>query len=476
MSFEFCFLLSVPVVYTAKLIYDRRVDAKWARAAKELGLEFQSSAWFKQSCISGRLGSFEIVILRGQHHKMTSAQLTVNGEERIDPRTLMHASGHRPGVLQQLIGEKIVVGDSAFDARLHIEGDNTRVCAVLNHQTRQVVFDFLEQYAAWVSSGMVHVELGLNADSDRVVAVSRAAVHVATQLVLPAEAVAQALAANALADPVPEVRLRNQECLVRLMSKFSLTALRAVRSEDYPLSDVVLRCAEAAESDSDPYQRLLGAIVMGGQRGLIGLQGIVEDRAAPETVRCCALVTLVGRSNWTSVAPTILSALSSNAEPLLVVAVWAIGLARDAQMLDRVSELAVGASDALAIAVAQTLKLIDRTESEPTLIALLDHSADEVRVLAAEALSSVGTTRAVEPLLRISDGPSSSYFKSTAHSAIRSIHGRLGDVQAGQLSLLDPVVSMGALSLATEQGGLSLASSEQDRGSLHVVDQVRAKS
>ena len=143
-------------------------------------------------------------------------------------------------------------------------------------------------------------------------------------------------------------------------------------------------------------------------------------RDSPDTVRCCALVTLVGRGSWNSVAPTILSALSSNAEPLLVVAVWAIGLARDAQMLDRVSELAVGASDALAIAVAQTLKLIDRTESEPTLIALLDHSADEVRVLAAEALSSVGTTRAVEPLLRISDGPSSSYFKSTAHSAIRS--------------------------------------------------------
>ncbi len=44
----------------------------------------------------------------------------------------------------------------------------------LNHQTRQVVFDFLEQYAAWVSSGTVDVELGLNADSDRVVAVFRA--------------------------------------------------------------------------------------------------------------------------------------------------------------------------------------------------------------------------------------------------------------------------------------------------------------
>ena len=44
-----------------------------------------------------------------------------------------------------------------------------------------------------------------------------------------------------------------------------------------------------------------------------------------------------------------------------MVAVWAIGLARDAQMLDRVSELAVGASDALAIAVAQTLKPVSYT-------------------------------------------------------------------------------------------------------------------
>ncbi len=101
-----------------------------------------------------------------------------------------------------------------------------------------------------------------------------------------------------------------------------------------------------------------------------------------------------------------------------MVAVWAIGLARDAQMLDRVSELAVGASDALAIAVAQTLKLIDRTESELTLIALLDHSADEVRVLAGCAPGGVGQLVQWSLCCVISDGPSSSYFKSTAHSAI----------------------------------------------------------
>lgn len=469
-------LLSLFLGFVARLIFNLRLDRKWARAAKELGLEFQSSAWFKQSHISGRLDSFEITMLRGRYHPLTSADLTVNGDERLNSRLRLHPRSGRSNFLEEADGEEVLVGDASFDAQVRIHGDPSIVFAILNHETRTAVLNLLKDGTAWVSRGLVHVQIDSKAERDRIVSSIRAAVHVATLLALPEEAVASALAAIALTDPMADVRQRSKEYLLRVLSNCSRTTLRFVRGQHYPFSEPVLRRAAEVETDFDPYLRMLGAIVLGGDSGLNGLRRIVEDRSAPESVRCCALIAFVGRSTWDNVAPTIRFVLSTDKQQILTVAVWAVGIAQDDRPIARVHELAETAGEGLATAIAQTLKRLGKTESEPTLLALLNHSSEAVRVQAAEALSTVGTTRSVESLLRISSESGSADLKSTAHSAARRIQGRLGDVEAGQLSLLEPVGEVGSLSLATQQGELSIIGTGLGQVSLERATQVAKRS
>ena len=75
---------------------------------------------------------------------------------------------------------------------------------------------------------------------------------------------------------------------------------------------------------------------------------------------------------------------------------------------------------------------------------------------AVEALAKLGTVRAVEPLFELAK---KMRFGPSARTAIDSIQSRLGDVEAGRLSLAPTIDPDGALSLAGDPekaGGLSL--------------------
>jgi PBS lyase HEAT-like repeat len=90
---------------------------------------------------------------------------------------------------------------------------------------------------------------------------------------------------------------------------------------------------------------------------------------------------------------------------------------------------------------------------------LADPSADVQRA-SAEALGSVGSVAAVEPLLRASEGLARGPLRHAARGAIARIQSRLGHVEAGCLSLVDDHDLAGALAIAdgaSAHGALSLA-------------------
>jgi hypothetical protein len=77
----------------------------------------------------------------------------------------------------------------------------------------------------------------------------------------------------------------------------------------------------------------------------------------------------------------------------------------------------------------------------------------------AKALGNVGTIAAVEPLLSCIETWKDAEAKSLARAAVASIQARLGEVEAGRLTLAAPSPQDGALSLSGDEGRLSLPES-----------------
>jgi hypothetical protein len=85
-----------------------------------------------------------------------------------------------------------------------------------------------------------------------------------------------------------------------------------------------------------------------------------------------------------------------------------------------------------------------------------------LRLKIVEALAQLGTARAVEPLLKVVGGY---LIKTGARDAIRRIQRRLGDVDAGRLSIVESADGSGSLSLAPDAGGLSIAATPDNDAS-----------
>jgi hypothetical protein len=224
----------------------------------------------------------------------------------------------------------------------------------------------------------------------------------------------RALAENATHDPVPGVRKRNLRHLV----------------ERYPSSDETRRAAEGAEGDADPEMRLLAAVSLGGERASGVLLALARDSGVRSDLR--------------------------------VEAVERLRAARHPAVFEVARDVAPDADAALAQAAARALAELGDARAEPILIQLLGHESLEARSAAAEALGKLGTVRAVEPLLPLTKGlTTSAALKDAARAAVRAIQGRLGVVEAGRVSLTEEEAHAGALSIASEGGEVSLAPPEE---------------
>ncbi len=119
--------------------------------------------------------------------------------------------------------------------------------------------------------------------------------------------------------------------------------------------------------------------------------------------------------------------------------------------------LATSKDDEVCRAVAEGLATLADPRAEQALVQLLSRPADGVRCAAARSLGRVGSIAAVEPLLALTKGALfGGEAREAAREAVRRIQERLGDADAGRLSLAEPG-GEGALSLAEPDGALSLA-------------------
>lgn len=138
------------------------------------------------------------------------------------------------------------------------------------------------------------------------------------------------------------------------------------------------------------------------------------------------------------------------------MAVQCLGRLRYAPALDSLLSILKTADVATQLEVLKAIESIGEPSAEGPLLLLLAEAPDRVKTAAVEALGALGTIRAVEPLHILAERGK---FKRTARRAIASIQSRLGNVEAGRLSLASTVDPAGALSIAGDPGkagGLSL--------------------
>jgi HEAT repeat protein len=266
--------------------------------------------------------------------------------------------------------------------------------------------------------------------------VQRQGTALAQLLSVPRAVVHQRLADNATQDSEPQVRLQNLRFLV------------AAGTQAPP--GLLAHTARSLLNDVHPV-RLLAAQQLGTE-GHAVLQALAADEQVQLEQRVAA-----ARSLGAAPTPSLggLRALLSAPQPpevhgAALAAVPAAGTA----LAPLVLSCAQSEHASVRAAAAQALGVLAQPQAEPVLRQLLTDDASEVQLASAEALGALGTVTAVESLLPLAENLLRPQLRQAARAAIQRIQSRLGNVEAGRVSLAEPGALEGAVSIATGSAAL----------------------
>lgn len=439
----------------------RKDQDRWQKIAAAMGLTLTSDGAMGP-CLTGRLRGFSVnigTVYSGSRNigitkPMRVLRIYVDGIRKFDPALILRAKGRLASLTRLVDDNNVCTQDAAFDAAVHIEGDEQRILAVMSHPARQAVLELLKLGETTVTDSKIVMESDASWEDADIRGLTSLVVSLAERLALPVSAMAHKLAANALTDPIPEVRKRNLECFFTASALSD--SLLAALVHSHPLKEATADSAQAALTAADPRLRLIGGMLVGEEAGFAALTGLVEQDSVPAEVRAQAMAALAAQFARERVEPILATALLAASAPLVTAAVQSVGAARAVGLTGSVCALAETASAPLQIEIAKALGALASPDAEPTLLRLLGSNEDEVRIAAAQALGQAGTVRAVEPLLLVKNGLLRD-VKTAARQAARAIQGRLGNAEAGRLSVVEQEDNKGALSLTSEGGELSLA-------------------
>jgi hypothetical protein len=417
----------VSALFTAKTV------RAWEQAARKLGFDYHHAASGGPGSIRGSVGDLVLTIDVATKGRDLETRIEADGNGLID-RALTFCAPHRRQDFWKLFGGKdVTVDDRSFDNAVHANGPEALVLALMNRKARAGVKDLIAR-GGDVAAGKLRLALeGVLRNPQSLVEHGQFAQRLALKLVLSPKGVPPRLAVNAMHDPVRGVRRRNFEVL-------------AAR---YPGHAETSRAAEHLLVTGDPVLKILAAEIRDGDLAFAALKAIAENRGADPGQRLRALEVMTRMDPYEKAAPAVAMALGAADERLRLAGVQRAGAARDAAMLERVCAAAAHAGLELARAVAQALGAMSDAKAESTLVELLRYDSPDVQAQAAEALGKVGTRNAIEPLLPLTRGLlASRRLKKAASAAIAAIQARLGEAEAGRVSLVEREEHAGAVSIA----------------------------
>lgn len=444
-----------------------RSFANWQAAARTLGLHFsgaESGSADDTRSITGVLNGAPVradfrreVVRTGKNRKIVDKTTVGSGGPGRIPATLSLRRDSTFRSLGRFVqgGEDKKIGDEPFDEAVEVSEMDAWVCAALSEEARQQLADLLSR-GGEIRDGTLWLETTDAAADDPawLPGMLQFFAQLGQRLTVTSDSLHQRLAHNAMHDRSPSVRLQNFQFLAEPSTATLLPLLISTARELLADDHVPVRLAAAVHLDSE---------------GSSVLDALACNPRVETALRVQALRELGARGG--PGLELLLTKLLGSSSPELVCAALAIIAARHLEALSAaVVKCAANEHAEVRVAAATALGSLAANAAEPVLIRLLSDSSSEVQRASAESLGRVGSVAAVEPLLPLAERLGRAQLRQAARGAIGRIQSRLGNVEAGSLSLADDHELAGALDIAEEPaavriGQVSLADdadSEQD--------------
>jgi HEAT repeat protein len=437
----------------------------WLAATRAAGLEplpAKNAESRAQGLIDGVLVQARLQLLHSENQPLYRASLWAKDPTLPRSLTLRGDSSLR-SMERWVTGRDVPIGDPEFDRLVELPVVDAYVCAALCYQARAQLTQLLG-WGGYVKDGAVAISTGWSSEYNRWLS---PLVNITASLVrllsVPPEQLAQRLAYNALQDPARDVRLENLRYLVAPETRAPAALLSST--------------AESLLTDVHAPIRLLAA-QHAGARGHAALRALAADDALEIALRVQAVESL-GRPPEPDLEGLRDVVLDSQEPELVCSALSVLPANADAALIDAVLRHAQAEEATVRAAAARALGARARPDTEPALLGLLSDDSPDVQQASAEALGLFGSVAAVEPLLPLAESVLRPRLRQAARGAIGRIQSRLGNAEAGRLSLPDPDGLAGALDVADESaavriGALSLAHETVAAGPVRVADSVDA--
>lgn len=345
-------------------------------------------------------------------------------------------------------------GDPRFDGRVKLESLDAHACAALSLAARDLLAPLLEQ-GCRVEDGNVSVEwttpLSFWSGEEPLPPLEqqlRSALEITRALSVTAEQLPERLAHNAVHDPSRKLRLLNLRFLVAPETRTPPPLLAST--------------ARALLADQHLPIRLLAAAQLGAE-GQRVLRALAADSQVEHDLRVQAVQAL-GKSREPDLAG--LKGLLESPRPAVIHIAALAALPPSARAL---SEAVVSHTrsehESVREAAARALGVLALPATEPVLLGLLADDASPVQRASAQALGAFASVAAVEHLLPLAEALFDTQLRQAARAAVASIQSRLGDVEAGRISLAGPRELAGAVALAqhaARTGELALSGAEDE--------------
>jgi len=265
---------------------------------------------------------------------------------------------------------------------------------------------------------------GLVMDYDRLKSLTDIACHIAEGLAADERTIIERLAHNALNDSYLSFRI---QCFEFLCERDSSRRHVEAVAEEFTRSE-------------HPSLRISGARVLGDSAHGV-LTGLAADSTVPENLRASALDALTHVDKSVSEVNAQILALFADPElsvwsehlPSLLRVASHRGVRLSYEILDRFRH---SENRIVLEAVARAYELVEDPRAEAVLLEILKHDGDTIAAAAAYSLATIGTVKAVQPLMDRSSGLMKlAVLKENARAAIEHIQRHVGKQARGGLAL-----------------------------------------
>ena len=422
----------------------RAKAAAWREAARRLGVggDAVREAGLTTPRFVATIDGFSVTVAAAARRSGdVGERIEVDGLGRISNRVELRAEDLGTEAQKAFRGPDVETGDAEFDRSVLVWGHPVLLSALLDAETRRRVRWFVESGGRVRGGAIVRAVDREISDPGGLVELVRETLALAGRLVDPADPVTR-LVANAAADPVAEVRLRNLE---RLVERFG----------GRPETQAAVR---EALHDVDARVRVWAAARLGDEGRAVLLEhahaGCPDDEVVVTAVRG------LGPALPVEDALDLLDRARDDGRVVVeAAAIEALGrLAHPAARARLVGLLRAGEGRFTAIEAARALAAGGDPAVETHLLAALARGDEGLREVAVEALGRLGTVAAVAPLRAVAaDHPFDVALRRAVGAAIAAIQERATGAAPGQLALAGGEAGALALSGDAAAGQVALA-------------------